>query len=305
MSTLQGTHLHQEHLDALHIELELLVDLKGLLIQFMLHSNLPNGWAIEVVEAVDVVLDAGLVALDGCNDEQVLQVGVGGEGRVLEHNLLQELDELCLELSCHEGLDAYRHILGVLALREGGAHHLVDELPAVLVVLLQDLAPQLRVLPLHHIAGLQLEQGVVVGALHEGIVAHAALVGHAGEVRVALLAVLAHRQRVVVGVGGEEVLRVVVGVDDDLAEGVVDVHVRGALAHQVLKEWAQQLKAVPGFDLSHERLDRQKAADAEDEVVDEVVWGLAVKEGSDHSGRLAWVHLLHVALDVAQHVVGE
>jgi hypothetical protein len=64
---------------------------------------------------------------------------------------------------------------------------------------------------------LQLEHGVLVGDLNEGIVAAAALVCHAGQVGVALLSILTHRQGVIVGIGGEEVLRVVVGVNNDLA----------------------------------------------------------------------------------------
>ena len=55
---------------------------------------------------------------------------------------------------------------------------------------------------------------------------------------------LAHHQRLVVGVGGQEVLGVVVGVDDDLAQRVVHVGVGGALADQVLQEGGQQLQAV-------------------------------------------------------------
>ncbi len=70
-------------------------------------SNLSDSRAIEVVKAVDVVLDARLVSLDGGDDEQVLQVVVVGEGGVLQHDLLQELDQLVLELGLHEGLDRH------------------------------------------------------------------------------------------------------------------------------------------------------------------------------------------------------
>ena len=66
---------------------------------------------------------------------------------------------------------------------------------------------------------LQLEHRILVGYVDERVVAVAALVRHACQVGVALLRVLADRERVVVGVGGEEMLRVVVGVDDDLAWG--------------------------------------------------------------------------------------
>ena len=71
--------------------------------------------------------------------------------------------------------------------------------------------------PLPHSDHLQLEHGVLVGDVNERVIAVAPLVGHAGEVGVTLLRVLADSQRVVERVGGEEVLRVVVGVNDDLA----------------------------------------------------------------------------------------
>eukprot|EP00951_Prasinocladus_malaysianus_P004511 scaffold31631_cov27-Prasinocladus_malaysianus.AAC.1 len=79
-----------------YMELELLVDLESLLVELVLDCNLTDSRAIKVVEPVDVVLDAVLGTLDGSDDEEVLQVGVGREGRVLEHDLLQQLDELAL-----------------------------------------------------------------------------------------------------------------------------------------------------------------------------------------------------------------
>mmetsp|Transcript_40808 Transcript_40808/g.97021 ORF Transcript_40808/g.97021 Transcript_40808/m.97021 type:complete len:941 (+) Transcript_40808:1922-4744(+) len=270
----------------------------------MLDRDLANGGAVKVVQSVDVVLDAALFALDGRDDEQVLQVGIGGEGGVLQHDLLQELDELALQVVAHEGLHAHRDLLRVLALGECRAHDLVDQLTAVGVVLRQNRLPEIHVLTLNDIARLQLEQGVVVGARHERLVALPALVRHTCHVRVALLTVLADRQRVVVRVGRQEVLRVVVGVDDYLTERVVDVHVRRALADEVLQEGAQELEAMPLLDLLDQGLNREQAADAEDEVVDEVLRGLAVEERTHDVGRLRRVDLLHVALDVAEHVVG-
>ncbi len=84
---------------------------------------------------------------------------------------------------------------------------------------------------LHDIPGLDLEQGVPVGAVDKGVIALAALVGHAGQVGVPLLAVLAHHCAVVVGVCGQEVLRVVVAVHDDLAQGIMDVGIVAAYSN--------------------------------------------------------------------------
>lgn len=45
--------------------------------------------------------------LDGSDDEQVLQVVIVAEAAVLQHDLLQELNELALEASLHEGLHCH------------------------------------------------------------------------------------------------------------------------------------------------------------------------------------------------------
>lgn len=53
-----------------------------------------------------------------------LQVVVVAEGGVVEHNLLQQLDQLGLQVSLHERLDRHRHALWVLALGQRSGHHL-------------------------------------------------------------------------------------------------------------------------------------------------------------------------------------
>lgn len=54
--------------------------------------------------------------LDGCDDQQVLEIVVIGEGGVLEHNLLQQLNELGLQSRSHEALDSHADLLRVFAL---------------------------------------------------------------------------------------------------------------------------------------------------------------------------------------------
>lgn len=83
---------------------------------------------------------------------------------------------------------------------------------------------------------------VTVGAVDQGVIAVASLIGNTSQVGVPLLGVLAHYQGVIVGVGGQEVLRVVVAVYDDLTQSIVHVGVVTALAHQMLKEGVQQLQ---------------------------------------------------------------
>ncbi len=83
---------------------------------------------------------------------------------------------------------------------------------------------------------------VAVGAVHQGVVTVASLVSDACQVGVSLLRVLAHHQGVIVGVGGQEVLWVVVAVNDDLTQSIVHMRVMAALTHQVLQEGIQQLQ---------------------------------------------------------------
>lgn len=48
------------------------------------------------------------------------------EDRVIQHNLLQELDELVGKVSGHEGLDCDGHLLGILSLRQGRLDNLQE-----------------------------------------------------------------------------------------------------------------------------------------------------------------------------------
>ena len=53
------------------------------------------------------------------------------DGVLIQDNLLEQLNELVWQISCHEGLDGHGDILRVLGLAESGLYHLVDELATV------------------------------------------------------------------------------------------------------------------------------------------------------------------------------
>ena len=163
--------------------------------------------------------------------------------------------------------------------------------------------PQVRVHALDDVPGLELEQGVLVGDLDELEVAVAALVSDAREVGVPLLAVLADNLGVVVLVGGEEVLGVGVGVDEDHAEGVVHVRIGGSLGDEILEERGEHLEPVALGHLLDERADGEERAHGEDEVLHEGIVALEVQEGADDLGGVGRVHLLHVSLNVPKHLV--
>jgi len=313
----------EQHLDRLRLEAKLLVDLERLVKHLVAHGDLAHGGSVEVVEPRDVVGHAALVGLDRGDDEQILQVVVVGERRVGEqHDLLEQLDQLRLQARGHEGLHCHRDLLRVAALGQGRRDHLVDQRPATLGFLVEHFGPQLGVGALDDVPRLRLKQRVGRRAAHELVVALAATVGHAGQVRVALLAVLADGAGVVVGVGGEEVLRVgargrsrrggasasarrgAAAVDQDLSQSGVDPRVLGALGHQLLKKGRQQLQPVALLDLLAERVDGHERADRQDQVGDELVGRVGVEQAADDGGRGRGVDLLDVGLDVARGARG-
>ncbi len=90
---------------------------------------------------------------------------VSEDGIVVQHYLLEQLDQLVGQVGRHEGLDGHRDVLGVLRLAESRLHHLVDQGPAVRVLGIQNLAPEVRFAATDEVAGLALEEGVLIADL--------------------------------------------------------------------------------------------------------------------------------------------
>ena len=84
-----------------------------------------------------------------------------------------------------------------LCLGQRCLHDLVDERAAEWVFVPEDFCPEFHVATADQIPGLGLEQRVLVADGDQLPVALAALVSHAGQVRVSLLAVTAHNFAVV------------------------------------------------------------------------------------------------------------
>mmetsp|Transcript_27243 Transcript_27243/g.69170 ORF Transcript_27243/g.69170 Transcript_27243/m.69170 type:complete len:886 (-) Transcript_27243:1919-4576(-) len=316
------TEVVDEDRDGLGLVVKLLVDDEGLLKEALADADGRDVEAVELVEAVDVLHDAPLVLLGevprtrhlhGREDEQVLEVLVGGKLRVLpEDNLLEQLDELVGQVGRHERLDRARDGLAVLALGERRGHDLVHEGPLVLVLVRQHLAPELQVLPLHQELGLRLKQSVLVGDVDRLVVARAPRrrVDDKGEVGVALLAVGPHDLVVVVLVLLEKLLGRLVGVDVDHGQGVVQRGVLLALVEPRLEPGEEEAEPVALDARGHEGLDGAHVADAHDQRADLRLLAARVDERPHHLRGPEGVDLLHVDLDVLHHalaveVVGE
>mmetsp|Transcript_34688 Transcript_34688/g.90757 ORF Transcript_34688/g.90757 Transcript_34688/m.90757 type:complete len:398 (-) Transcript_34688:1395-2588(-) len=266
--------VRQERLHGLGVHVALLVDDERLLEEVVL-SQRDRGdvWAIVVVQAVDVVHDARLVGLDRRQDQEVLQVLVLAEIGVVQDYFLKELDQLGGKLGFYEGLHGDGDLVRIRRLWQRSAHDLVDDLAPLLIVLVEHHRPEVGALALNEVARLQPEEPVLVGHVHELLVAGApgALVGRVREVRVAILAVLSDDGGVVEGVGLQELLGVAVRVDVDHRDSIVQVGVLVALRHPRLEPRQQQAQAVPLLDLDHERLDGAGRANVLEQVLDEVL----------------------------------
>lgn len=140
------------------------------------------------------------VCLNGCEDQEVLQVAVVAECRVLEHNLLEQLNELVGEVCRHERLDRHRHILGVRRFGKRRLNHLVNDLPPRIRLLSQHLRPQIGIPPADQVPRLALPHLVAVGQPNQLLVAQPALVRNERHVRVPLLAVRPDHVAVIVRV---------------------------------------------------------------------------------------------------------
>lgn len=71
--------------------------------------------------------------------------------------------------------------------------------------------------------------------MNQFLVTLSSLIGHTGQVRVPLLAVLSHHTAVVVGVFPQESLGVVIAVDVDLCQGIVGSGLLAALVYTRLQ----------------------------------------------------------------------
>jgi hypothetical protein len=168
---------------------------------------------------------------------------------------------------------------------------------AVDALRVEDLGPEVDVTTLDEVASLVLVHLVLVGDVDELVIAEALGVGNVGEVRVALLAVLADNQRVVEVVLLEERLGVVVRVDRDLGNGVVDLLVGRALLDLLVEPGKDELEAVALLNLGDELIDGERAGDREEEVLDGGLVAVDVEKTTNDLGSTGGVDTLDVDLD--------
>src|SRR5258708_1361246 len=102
----------------------LLVDRERLLVQAVLDSDACNFRDVVVGKLLDVADDFALVRADGSEQEEVLEVLVLAEGRGLENNLFQDLNEFNGKVSGQERFDGDRYIICIRRLRHSSRDNL-------------------------------------------------------------------------------------------------------------------------------------------------------------------------------------
>ena len=158
-------HLHFLYLNGRRIDIKFLINSKGFLKELATNSNTCNIRSIIIIQTSDVLHNAGLISLYGGEYQKVLKVSVLREYRVLKDNLFEELNQLVGQIGTHEGLDSDGDVFRILGLVQCCLDHLVNEWAAVLVTLVQDSGPYLRVFAVDEIASLSLEERVLIADL--------------------------------------------------------------------------------------------------------------------------------------------
>ena len=294
-----------QHGHGLHLHVHLLVDQERLLGVALLQAVRSQLRRVEVVQTLDVVGDTLGRSLQTGDDQQVLERLVGAEVGALEHEVLEQVQQGLGHVGLHERLHGAAHHLAVLALGQRRVHDLLHDLLLELVLGVQHLLPEVVVHALHQVAGLVLEQTVLVGHADQLVVASTvgAAVGEEGQERVHLLAELTDHLAVVEGILQQELLRVLVVGDVDLTDGVVELGVLRALSQTSLQPGLDHAQAVARLAHVDQRGNGAHRHHGVQQRLDEVLGGVHVDQLADDHGRLGGSHLLHERLDVLGQVL--
>mmetsp|Transcript_9401 Transcript_9401/g.17147 ORF Transcript_9401/g.17147 Transcript_9401/m.17147 type:complete len:364 (-) Transcript_9401:2308-3399(-) len=288
-----------------------------------MRSDLGDLRTLVVVQAVDIVHNSGLVGFDSGKDEKVLEVAVVAEllsvvACIVENKAFEKLDELIRQIGVHESLHGDGHLLGALGGRERSSNDLVDELATVLVLGRKHLGPKVHILSHNEILGLILEEAVLGSDFDELVVAgsHRLLVCHDSQHRIATLAELSDRSRVVQVVLEQEALRLLASssVDVDLGQTVVHLWVLALVRRLGFEPRLENDQSVDLFTFLDEFGDElgvvRRRPHGFEELLDELFRSVEVQKSADDRGGRLGVHALHIGLNellelVLPHVFGQ
>jgi hypothetical protein len=168
-------------------------------------------------------------------------------------------------------------------------------------------SPEILVLTLNEITSLKSVKSVLVGDLDELVVAvtPGALVSSVGEMGIALLAILSDNLGVVELIVDQEVLRVIVGVNDDLGEGIVKSGSLVSFLDTSIKPGFKGSEFISLLKFLNELLDRAIASDIVKNLLNVVLVTLEVDKGSQDLRSSVRVDLEEINFDEFVEVVLE
>jgi hypothetical protein len=191
------------------------------------------------------------------------------------------------------------------------------------VVGMKNFGPKLLATTLDKIAGLVLEHRVVVGDRDELVVAETFGEGDISEIWIPLLAVFADHERIVDLCATQSVRRVrqiqqshetniilleerlwvVVAVDADLRDGVVERWLLVALLNPHFEPRQNDLQPVPLLHLVDQLVDRDRARDRRQQLLDSGLVAVYVQKSANNLRRARGVDTLDVNLDEAGEAI--
>lgn len=244
--------------------------------------------------------------LDGGDDQKILELLAVRELGVVEHDFLEQGNELLVEAGLGEGLDGAGDLINVVGVGEGTGNNLLDDELAVRIVRGEDMSPQLLVLSLDQVLGLETVEGVLVGEFDQLVVAVASvtLVAFVGHVRVVILAVGSYYLAIVVLIGLDEFEGVLISRNQDSGQSVMDSGVGIAFLGSQIQPGLQNSELVALGELLNKLLGRTVTSQIVEKLLDIDLVSLQVDQSAEDAGGGVGVDLHEVEVDVLAEVVG-
>ena len=271
LRAVNGHDVFYQHVHRIRVLTSFGVDLECLFEKSVVNSNLGNLINVIARETLNVTRDLGLVCTDRREHQQILQAAVITECRWLQHNRLEQLNQLVGQVCSHERLDGCRHVFGVGRFRHGHGRHLINQGAAMHIVFFQDRRPQLWLTTQNKVAGLMLVHGVIVSDGDKLSITEALGVCNVGQVRVTLLTVFTDDKGVVQVVFLEKGLRVLVAVNADLGHSIVQCLILTTRLDLLLEPGHNKLEPVALLDLVGKLIYRDGARHRLEDVLDDTL----------------------------------
>lgn len=185
------------------------------------------------------------------------------------------------------------------------ADHLFHNVLSVGIVLRKDLGPDILGLTFHEVTGLESIEGVLIGDVDELIItlAPGPLVRGEGQMGVPVLAIMADLFRIVERIVDQELLRVLIGVDFDLGQGIVDGGELIPLCHAGIQPVLQHSETVAFFKFFNQLVHGAVASQIVQNLFNVIFITFHVDQGAQHHRRGIGVVLQNVNFNKSVEIV--